>query len=650
MKKLKLLVPLLVILISFGQCTSTVTLDIISKLHRIAQNVKTVADSIQLPEEGDTKVDMDKNKLGDLLKPFKEICIQIDETEAQYSKYAKIALGSLSKRVVKNTTPMFGVRLDEMRYISDVYERSICSEVLIVYLETDTLISAAEYATGSKTDSIPHTIYKFYEALVGKENASLSENIFSILAQNYEESNEMCRSKQSTQQFLYTLYAYIALTQLKAYTLMESGIVILRLVGKEKGPQYTKHTRWDYGNRTEIVYNALRKAMEGRNQIVWRCDPKEHIPKVTYEEVTRLLQGYIENEVDLSSDGSCTETCGYYQNARSEGCFESGSKFCGQQPKCSGNVYNCQSDDFDMTVCQAPSGSSRRYDYIQYDNGRVLGQSKKCERGTTNKVESWHRWIFQKCSYCFCLCDEHGPKSDRYFNLREAIADIEENKVVTGLRFVKKNRIFHLQIQQGKLMPRGVIDDKTLEWKPVDKYEIDGADIVNGVDYHTMNYSSRSIDLDNIMSSNDNSSVVTGIRFRVLGSHLNLMAQICKFDFETGKLLQPKANSVWQSNDDENREKLNLDNLDVPTRSFVKSLPRSKHNQYLDFVNSGIGQDVAQSTVPFIDIQDVVSNPPAPLVGIGIYYKSSPRYAGFVAPKIITYNFAPHVRVSANKS
>jgi len=33
-------------------------LDIISKLHRIAERVKTVADSIQLPEEADTKVDM----------------------------------------------------------------------------------------------------------------------------------------------------------------------------------------------------------------------------------------------------------------------------------------------------------------------------------------------------------------------------------------------------------------------------------------------------------------------------------------------------------------------------------------------------------------------------------------------------------------
>jgi len=214
-----------------------------------------------------------------------------------------------------------------------------------------------------------------------------------------------------------------------------------------------------------------------------------------------------------------------------------------------------------MTVCQSPSGSSRRYDYIHYENGRNLGESNQCERGTTNRVESWHRWIVHKCSYCFCLCDEQGPKSDRYFNLRQTVADVEENKVVTGLRFVKKNRIFHLQIQQGKLLPHGVIDIKTVEWKPVDDYEIDGKNIVNGVDYHALHYYNRSLDLDNVMSQNDNSSVVTGIRFRVLGSHLNLMAQLSKFDFESGRLLQPKVNSIWQSNDGQNREKINLDTV-----------------------------------------------------------------------------------------
>ncbi|XP_034484624.1 uncharacterized protein LOC117789659 [Drosophila innubila] len=541
----------------------------------------------------------------------------------------------------------FSEILDTMNSISVRYEQMKKYEVNQDKLENNTLVQFAEWTVNPSTHSVPHLMDRLHTMLFingrGKFNASTSDNVLRLLAQNYEESKGICQSQQSTQQFLYSLYTDIALTELKGYTMIEFSWPILRNYGQANYSQEAEILRWDYGNRTERAINSLRKAMESSSRIVWRCDPDEHIPKVTYDEVTRLLQGFLANEVELNRDWSCTSTCSDYNYARSES-FNYPHQL--QQPECTGIVRNCQFVDSDMTVCQSPSGSSRRYDYIQYDNGRVLGQSKKCERGTTNKVESWHRWIVQKCSYCFCLCDEQGPKSDRYFNLREAIADVEGNKVVTGLRFVKKNRVFHLQIQQGKLMPRGVIDDKTLEWKPVDEYQITDANIVNGVDYHTMNYSSRSMDLDNIMNPNDNSSVVTGLRFRVLGSHLNLMAQISKFDFATGKLLQPK----WHLIDDNNRQKLNLDSLDMSTRTNIKSLPLSKHNQYLDFVNSGMDKDAAQTTIPFIDVQDVVSNPPAPLAGIGLYYKSSPGFGGFVAPKTIIYDFAPHVQVSANKS
>lgn len=93
-----------------------------------------------------------------------------------------------------------------------------------------------------------------------------------------------------------------------------------------------------------------------------------------------------------------------------------------------------------------------------------------------------------------------------------------------------------------------------------------------------------------------------------------------------------------------------MHNLDVPTRSIASSLPQSKHNQYIEFVNSGLDKDAAQSTVPFIDIQDVISNPPVPLSGIGIYYKARLGFGGFVAPKIITYDFTPHVQVPKNIS
>ncbi|XP_034671391.1 uncharacterized protein LOC117903453 isoform X2 [Drosophila subobscura] len=466
-------------------------------------------------------------------------------------------------------------------------------------------------------------------------------------------TNEICNTQQSAQQFVYSLYADIALTELKAYTMMEFSWMMLRVYGKGNFTQEAELMRTDYERRTERTLKLLKDVMTRADRIVWRCDPKKHVAGVTYDEVTRLLQGYIENEVDLNNEETCRETCSFYQSTRSEGCYK--ELYCARQPKCSGRLYNCQFVDSDMWVCPSPKNSTRRYEYIEYENGRTLGQRANCVRGTT-KVDSWWRYLFWHCSYCFCMCDEQGLKSDRFFNLREAVSDVKRNRVVTGLRFVKKNRIFHLQIQEGELLPRGGINHTTLSWKPVENYNIFDRDVKKGTDYHTLSYESRSIDLDDV-DTDDNSFVVTGVRFRVVGAHLNLEACYSEFDFKTGQLLQPEVNSYWKSNDNTDvsgdsktrREKVSLSNADVSTRTITYSIPQSRHNQYIEFTNTGMDKDAAQSTVPFMDIQDVISNPPVPLSGIGIYYKGRNGYGGFLGPKIITYDFTPHVQVPKNK-
>lgn len=68
------------------------------------------------------------------------------------------------------------------------------------------------------------------------------------------------------------------------------------------------------------------------------------------------------------------------------------------------------------------------------------------------------------------------------------------------------------------------------------------------------------------------------------------------------------------------------------------SLPDSKPDTYLEFTYSDERSDAAQSTVPFIDIQEVASEPPMPLVGLGLIHKQSRGSAGFVEPKVFTYN------------
>lgn len=71
-------------------------------------------------------------------------------------------------------------------------------------------------------------------------------------------------------------------------------------------------------------------------------------------------------------------------------------------------------------------------------------------------------------------------------------------RVLTGVRLVKKNRIIHIQIQQGVLEPHGVINTDTLSWKPVDNYTVEDEHVENNVDYHTMSWLERTIDVDDI--------------------------------------------------------------------------------------------------------------------------------------------------------
>jgi len=111
--------------------------------------------------------------------------------------------------------------------------------------------------------------------------------------------------------------------------------------------------RSDYEKRTDRALKLLKQIMRRADRIVWRCDPSKHVKGTTYDEVTRLLQGYIENEVDLNNDETCRHTCSYYQSTRSQGCFK--SKFCSRQPRCNGRLYHCTFVDSDMWVCPAVS-------------------------------------------------------------------------------------------------------------------------------------------------------------------------------------------------------------------------------------------------------------------------------------------------------
>ncbi|XP_050311529.1 uncharacterized protein LOC126747077 [Anthonomus grandis grandis] len=508
-----------------------------------------------------------------------------------------------------------------------------------------TLENFAKSVISHDTNSAINLVERIHAFVVPNGRGISNTGLFELLAISMQEveGDMICSTNQSPQQVLYNLYDTIALTELKGYTMVQFSYMLLRLYGHGNFTKESQHSRERYQERTNNAVQSIKSAMQNVSRDLWKCDPKKHVKGDTYVEITNLLQGYVQNEVDLNPEGTCRENCAEYVYTKSHGCYA--NQFCRQQRSCSGKIIDCKFFDSDMWICNANPLSGRRYEYIEYENGRILGRKQGCARGST-KVDSWWRWLFWHCSYCFCLCDEQGPMSDRYFSMRSAISDLENNKVVTGMRFVKKNRIIHLQIQEAELLPRLTINESTVAWKPLEEFKITDKKIYNGQDYHTMSWEKRALDLDDLEA--DDGYVLTGVRFKEIGSHLNFEIYTTKFDFDSGKL-KPQ-HSKWKDNPNTEaslnkpRTKVKLTHPDIPTRSTGPSIPTSHSDQYIEFTHSDIDRDAAQTTVPYLDAQKVESLKVVPLSGAGIYHKGRQFFGGFIAPKIITYDFSKFLK------
>ncbi len=95
-----------------------------------------------------------------------------------------------------------------------------------------------------------------------------------------------------------------------------------------------------------------------------------------------------------------------------------------------------------------------------------------------------------------------------------------------------------------------------------------------------MSYTKRALDMDVLDAPAGH--VITGVKLRNLGGHLNLEARITPIDFETG--LMEKDKSTWIGNDKtsvskDRRTRVAIITPDIPTRYFGKNSIDSRNNQ-----------------------------------------------------------------------
>jgi hypothetical protein len=136
--------------------------------------------------------------------------------------------------------------------------------------------------------------------------------------------------------------------------------------------------RRDYEKKIVESLSVSLSVFQNADRSFTMCDPDDFVEGENYLQITRLLQGYIDNEINLNSQGSCTNQCSDYSFTKSQDICTAGA-ICNKQEKCRGNITSCRSMDDDMWICDVGRRDIRRYGYLTYDNGDIMGKSYPCD-------------------------------------------------------------------------------------------------------------------------------------------------------------------------------------------------------------------------------------------------------------------------------
>jgi len=526
--------------------------------------------------------------------------------------------------------------------------RKYISEIDQLYIHFQRFVNEPSSAAKGNVDEYVDVLVrsKFTDSLVANKLKQFHKTVlhvgqnftlFSLINHLYIQNDEhLCGMSQSPFQLMYNLYNIIALTELKGYAMLQFAYMTLRINNQGNFTAEAEVAKDDFERSSKEKLLSILEVLPGMSRKFQKCDPLKHKENESFLAVKGFLQGYIENEVDMNEGGSCKSKCSEYTYSESMGCYN--DMFCSQQPRCKGRIFDCEFYHADAWVCMS-SDPDRRYDWIEYEDGTILGEGTgQCINKI--KVDSWWRYIFWHCSYCFCKCDEITDKSERYWSL--VSAEAEPGYLVTGARIIKKNKIFHIQIEQAKPVLEGGIDEDSKSWK--EPAEISTSNLVTNPKVYTMSYEQRAIDLDTL--SAPEGYVLTGLKLRNIGGHLNLEIKVNPINFGSGEVVNEQF--LWIGNDNtpasnKPRQRVALIIPDVPTRLASRNKVDGDDDMYLYFDTSSAMKDVGQTTVPYLDAQPVSPKPATWLAGAGLYHKGRIGFGGFIGISVETYDFSRHM-------
>ncbi|XP_057334812.1 uncharacterized protein LOC130673693 [Microplitis mediator] len=248
--------------------------------------------------------------------------------------------------------------------------------------------------------------------------------------------------------------------------------------------------------------------------------------------------------------------------------------------------------------------------------------------------------VFDKC---FCSCEHNedfkgAVNTSRnedivyFFNLpRPKLLDsicfdpivLEDDFVVTGVRFQQYDNRIHLEVQKG-VLAHGIIDPVTVDWNIVRTCN-DSRKILK--DFSSSAYRSIKVVLEDITLSGFN--FVTGVTF---GESLRGRSTDDDGYFDSEA---PNKNYTSRCTNSTTNVFKNYKILRPSTSASEDNRDLSEScNHHIEFRTTSFDPNYEQHIVPYVDLREVVTNPAVPISGIGWYYRGYPECGGFLALKI----------------
>nr|UEP64330.1 teratocyte uncharacterized IV [Cotesia flavipes] len=447
------------------------------------------------------------------------------------------------------------------------------------------------------------------------------QNIFGIIAaQLQRKSNTFltCDDTPAYEQF-YNLYERVLATTSKAYTMLictykfrQLRLSNFNLFEREQHitlenfksllKEITKSANYYLGTIDNPIYKSYKNCdpeswKEGENYIRVKNFVTYYDPSIKWD-----VNNVIVNMTDADKEYECNPVRAYWDPKNPTGVIY--SMAC---PYTFENNYSTEK------FCP-----KAKKDYVLPVHQHL---SSSCIGNKNNKLQK----------LCACGLSSDIWDSVNVLSLRQFFTDTSKNQVIVGVRFVVKNGIITLEIKQGTMV-NGAVDQKTVFWNTSFGFVDEPPDVVR-LDCHVKTFNLDTIELPK-------GQFLTGVKFEVLtNNHITLVIRGSTM-YDDNKVFT-SVHDEWHYPPAESannvRHNFKLEDFKNPAESTLMNNELSRSGQNYVRLTGAVYSRLFNNfaVIPFIDSRAVVSSPPAPFGGLGIFYKGQPGYGGFIALKYI---------------